>query len=285
MNNPNLFDLKLLRFRQKKSIILNNYDNFLHKEVGERLTNRIKDVNKNFEKTLEITNKPELVKSILEENNFFFSKKLTKYFISGIGGNIEINQELIPISENSIDLAISNLTFHWANDLVGILYQIKQILKPDGFFLASLFGEDTLIELKESFQLAENEILGKINNRISPFIDIKTAGNLLQRCGFKLCVSDKDKIKIKYKSPLDLLNDLRDMGETNILLDREKTFLRKDILKKTIEIYGKKFLDKSNKISATFDIIYLSGWKHHESQQKPLKPGSGKVSLSRILNK
>ena len=285
MNNPNLFDLKLLRFRQKKSIILNNYDNFLHKEVGERLTNRIKDVNKNFEKTLEITNKPELVKSILEENNFFFSKKLTKYFISGIGGNIEINQELIPISENSIDLAISNLTFHWANDLVGILYQIKQILKPDGFFLASLFGEDTLIELKESFQLAENEILGKINNRISPFIDIKTAGNLLQRCGFKLCVSDIDKIKIQYKSPLDLLHDLRSMGETNILLEREKTFLRKDILKKTIEIYSNKFLDKSNKISASFDIIYLSGWKYHESQQKPLKPGSGKISLSKVLDK
>lgn len=273
MNNHNIFDLNTLRLRQKKSLLLQNYDYFLHKEVGERLTNRIKDITKNFDKTIEITSKPKLIKDILIKDNFFSSNKI-KYFIRlGIGGEVNINQELIPVLHNSTDLIISNLTFHWANDLVGILYQINQSLKPDGVFLASLFGENTLIELKESFKIAENEILGKTFNRISPFIDIKTSGDLLQRTGFKLCVSDLDRIEIKYDNPMDLLYELRSMGETNTLLEREKNFLRKDILKKTMEIYTNNFSDDDNKVRATFDIIYLSGWKDHKSQQKPLKPG------------
>ncbi|MBL41808.1 MAG: SAM-dependent methyltransferase [Rhodospirillaceae bacterium] len=282
MNNHNIFDLKKLRLRQKKSNLKKNYDNFLFKEIGQRLVSKINDVNRDFDKVIEITNKPKIIKNILVENNFFSSKKINNLISLGINGDIEINQEYIPVAHNTIDLVISNLTFHWANDLVGILYQINQTLKPDGFFLASLFGENTLIELKESFKLAENEIIGKSFQRVSPFIDIKTSGDLLQRTGFNLCVSDLDKIQIKYNNPIDLLNELRSMGETNILSSRQKSFLRKDILRKAMEIYEKKFSD-NNKVIATFDVVYLSGWKYHTSQQKPLKPGSGKVSLSKIL--
>ncbi|PPR78583.1 MAG: hypothetical protein CFH01_00918, partial [Alphaproteobacteria bacterium MarineAlpha2_Bin1] len=216
-------------------------------------------------------------------NNYFSSGKIKNLVTLGVDGDIEINQEYIPVAHNSINLAISNLTFHWANDLIGVLYQINQVLKPDGFFLASLFGENTLFELKDSFRLAENEIIGKSYNRVSPFIDIKTSGDLLQRTGFNLCVSDLDKIEIKYNNPIDLFYELRSMGETNLMLDRQKSFLRKDVLKKTMEIYVKNFSDNDKKITATFDIIYLSGWKYHDSQQKPLKPGSAKASLSQIL--
>ena len=117
---------------------------------------------------------------------------------------IYVSLSTIPSRINTINKSIDSL--------------MNQSLKPDGVFLASLFGENTLIELKESFKIAENEILGKTFNRISPFIDIKTSGDLLQRTGFKLCVSDLDRIEIKYDNPMDLLYELRSMGETNTLL-------------------------------------------------------------------
>ena len=140
MDNLNLFDLKSLRIHQKRSLLATNYDNFLFKEIGRRLSNRIEDINRSFENVLEISNRPKLIREILSKNNIFTSGKINNFFSSGINQDIEINQELIPFAENSIDLAISNLTLHWANDLIGILYQIKQTLKPDGLFLASLFG-------------------------------------------------------------------------------------------------------------------------------------------------
>ena len=209
MNNPIIFDLKSLRTQQKRSLLNKNYDNFLFKEIGRRLIERLFDIKKDFNQALEISSKPNILNDIMIEKNFFKNKNLRFFIRSGLGGDLEINQELIPVVENSMNLIFSNLSLHWANDLVGILYQIRQILKPDGFFIASMFGENTLIELRESFRIAETSILGEESNRISPFIDIKTAGNLLQRSGFSLNVSDIDKLQIQFSEPIDLLNEIR----------------------------------------------------------------------------
>jgi hypothetical protein len=150
--------------------------------------------------------------------------------------------------------------------------------------MGCLFAGDTLKELRFCFAKAEEEISGGISPRISPFADLQDLSNLLQRANFNLPVADIDRHKVLYDSPIKLMNDLRLMGETNILDERQKTFLRKDILERSIEIYNQNFRLKNGKIFATFEIAWVMGWKYHESQQKPLQPGSGKKSLSEAVN-
>jgi len=194
------------------------------------------------------------------------------------------DEELLPIKKSSLDLIISFFNHHFSNDLPGILSQINQSLKPNGLFMGCLFAGDTLKELRFCFAKAEEEISGGISPRISPFADLQDLSNLLQRANFNLPVADIDRQKVLYDSPIKLMNDLRLMGETNILNERQKTFLRKDILERSIEIYNQNFRLKNGKIFATFEIAWVMGWKYHESQQKPLQPGSGKKSLSEAVN-
>jgi SAM-dependent methyltransferase len=194
------------------------------------------------------------------------------------------DEELLPVKKSSLDLIISFFNHHFSNDLPGILSQINQSLKPNGLFMGCLFAGDTLKELRFCFAKAEEEISGGISPRISPFADLQDLSNLLQRANFNLPVADIDRHKVLYDSPIKLMNDLRLMGETNILDERQKTFLRKDILERSIEIYNQNFRLKNGKIFATFEIAWVMGWKYHESQQKPLQPGSGKKSLSEAVN-
>ena len=183
----------------------------------------------------------------------------------------------------SLDLYASLLTLHAINDLPGAITQIKRCLRPDGLFLAALFGGQTLQELKASLAQAEIEIDGGLSPRVFPFADIRDAGGLLQRAGFALPVADTDKITVHYDHPLKLLADLQAMGETNILRQRRKLFLKRRVLMRAMEIYARDFTGDDGRVRATFEIIYLTGWAPHESQQQPLKPGSGKTPLADAL--
>ena len=182
-----------------------------------------------------------------------------------------------------LDLLTSVLTLHSVNDLPGVLVQARRTLKPDGLFLAALFGGDTLTELRQSLAAAEIEIKGGVSPRVSPFADVRDLGGLLQRAGFALPVADVERTVVRYGDMFSLVRDLRVMGETNALAERSRKPLGRDMLAATTRHYADHFADGDGKLRATFDIVYLTGWAPHESQQQPLRPGSAKTRLADAL--
>jgi SAM-dependent methyltransferase len=189
------------------------------------------------------------------------------------------DSEPLPLAPQSIDLLVSALALQFVNDLPGVLAQARRALKPDGLLLAALIGGDSLTELRQSFAAAEAEVEGGVSPRVAPFADLRDVGALLQRAGFALPVTDVDRIVVRYDNAFALMHDLRRMGATNILTERRRTLSRRATLLKMAHVYTERFADPDGRIRATFDIIWLSGWAPHESQQKPLKPGSAKMSL------
>ena len=193
------------------------------------------------------------------------------------------DEEALPFRDASLDLVVSALALHFVNDLPGALIQIRRALKPDGLFLAAMLGGDTLTELRQSFAEAEAEIEGGISPRVAPFADVREMGALLQRAGFALPVTDVERITVRYSSPFILMSELRRMGASNALAERRRTPLRRATLDRMAEIYAQRFSDRDGKIRATFEVIWLSGWAPHESQQKPLRPGSARTRLADAL--
>ena len=195
----------------------------------------------------------------------------------------EQNPSRLPLQPESLDLVVSALAFQFVNDLPGVLAQIRRALRPDGLLLAAMIGGDTLTELRQSFAAAEAECEGGVSPRVAPFADLRDVGALLQRAGLALPVTDVDRIVVRYDSAFALMQDLRRMGATNILVERRRTPTRRATMLRMAQIYGERFADADGRIRATFDVIWLSGWAPHESQQKPLKPGSAKASLAEAV--
>jgi len=193
------------------------------------------------------------------------------------------DEEALPFRDVSLDLVASALALQFVNDLPGTLIQIRRALKPDGLLLAAMIGGESLFELREAFALAEAEVEGGVSPRVAPFADLRDLGGLLQRAGFALPVTDVDRIIVRYTSPLALMHDLRRMGAGNILAERRKTPLRRATLRRLTEIYVERFADPDGRIRASFDIVWLSGWAPHQSQQQPLEPGSARTRLADAL--
>ncbi len=192
-------------------------------------------------------------------------------------------EEILPLASESLDLAISLLTLQHLNDLPGALAQLKRALKPDGLYISAILGGETLVELRNALLSAEIDARGGAVPRIYPSVDIKDLGALLQRTGFALPVVDSDKLTVTYRSTVHLMHDLRHMGLSNILLEGSGTSLNRRILAKLEENYKSRFPAPNERIKATFEIIYMTGWAPHDSQQVPLKPGSAKTRLADAL--
>ncbi len=193
------------------------------------------------------------------------------------------DDEWLPFAEESFDLVTSILSLHAVNDLPGTLIQIRRLLKPDGLFMAAMFGGETLKELRLAFAAAEETTLGGASPRVAPFADVRDVGGLLQRAGFALPVTDVERTVIRYRELPRLFADLRAIGETNVLADRRKEALSKRTLAALFQEYEARFGDSEKRLPATFEIVFLTGWAPHESQQKPLRPGSAKARLSDAL--
>ncbi len=200
------------------------------------------------------------------------------------GADLVCDEEALPFAQGSLDCIISGLTLHWVNDLPGALIQMRRALRPDGLLLAAMFGGDTLSELRTSLLLAEAQSSSGASPRVSPFLDIRDAGALLQRAGFALPVVDADRLTVRYADPLTLMRDLKAMGAGNALVSRSRRPLRRSVLMDACEAYVQQFSDPDGRVRATFQIIYLIGWAPHENQQKPLRPGSAKARLADALN-
>lgn len=199
------------------------------------------------------------------------------------GLKVLADEEALPFADASFDLVVSGLSLHYVNDLPGVLIQIRRMLRPDGLMLAALLGGETLRELRETFLAAEADIEGGASPRVAPFADVRDLGALLQRAGFALPVADADVVDVAYASPLTLMRELKAMGASNVLLGRRRTPLRRETLARACALYQERFARPDGRVTATFEIITLTGWAPHESQQKPLRPGSAQMRLADAL--
>lgn len=195
---------------------------------------------------------------------------------------VALDEEWLPFAKNTLDAIIGNLTLHSVNDLPGALIQINRALKPDGLFLGAMFGGETLYELRQSFNAAEMKLRNGISPHVMPFADKQQAGALMQRAGFALPVVDSEIVKVTYDDAFKLMHDLRGMGESNIVANRNNFLSGRELMMEMARYYAENYRD-GDKIEATFEIIFMIGWAPHETQQKPLRPGSAGRRLADIL--
>jgi SAM-dependent methyltransferase len=267
---PILFDRALLRRRQHRAL-RGEPATFLLDRVIEDIEERLHAVLRDFAEVADIWTPGEVLRAPSRDR----FKSVAHIALS--------EQETLPLQPESLDLVVSALAFQFVNDLPGVLAQIRRALKPDGLLLAAMVGGDTLTELRQSFAAAEAELEGGVSPRVAPSADLRDIGALLQRAGFALPVTDVDRVVVRYDSAFALMQDLRSMGATNILVERRRAPTRRTTMLRMAQLYAERFADPDGRIRATFDVIWLSGWAPHESQQQPLKPGSAKASLAEAV--
>ncbi|PCJ88757.1 MAG: SAM-dependent methyltransferase [Hyphomicrobiales bacterium] len=287
---PNLFDHTLLAARRKRAAqnpAAMADANFLRQAGIADLTERLGAVSKKFENGLELDAPDDFLCIKMRESGRVQNMARGGGFLQAALDHPQSEDGTALYTGGTpfpaYDLITSVLSLQFSNDLPGTLIQIRNGLKPDGLFLGVLLGGDTLIELRQVLLQAEAEIRGGASPRVSPFGEVRDMGSLLQRAGFALPVTDVDTLTVRYANPMRLLSDLRAMGATNVLVSGATQPLRRDVLMRAMELYREQFAHEDGKVPATFQLISLSGWAPHESQQKPLKPGSAKTRLADAL--
>ncbi|XP_008219282.1 PREDICTED: putative methyltransferase At1g22800 isoform X3 [Prunus mume] len=265
-------------FRRKQldraAWLMRSKDSFVD-TVAENLLDRLEDCKKTFPTAFCLGGSLEAVRRLLrgrEMLSMVYRVKTLKHRLWLVTKSFYLSKK---------DLVISCLGLHWTNDLPGAMIQSRLALKPDGLFLAAILGGETLKELRIACTVAQMEREGGISPRISPLAQVRDAGNLLTRAGFSLPGVDVDEFVVRYPSALDLVEHLRAMGETNALLQRN-TILKRETALATAAIYDSMFAAEDGTIPATFQVIYMTGWRDHPSQQKAKRRGSATVSFQDI---
>lgn len=276
------FAPRLLRQRKRRAGAGYAGAAFLHQRAAEDLLERLEAIPRPFPRVLALGGAG--LFSAAVSTHPAVAARLGHILEADIAhGSVQIDPERLPFQEAAFDLVVSPLLLHWVNDLPGALIQIRRALKPDGLLLGAMFGGQTLQELRLALIEAESEITGGAGPRVAPFADLQDIAHLLQRAGFALPAADRDVLTVRYKEPMRLLSDLRAMGETAALAERSPHGLSRRILARAFEIYAARFSDPDGRLRATFEIITAAGWAPHESQQKPLQPGSAKARLADAL--
>jgi SAM-dependent methyltransferase len=284
MAAPLVFDRALQRRRLKRAAE-RGFADFLLARAAEDLAERLSAVKRDFQFALDLGTPTEAAAKALAAG---VQTVLRAAPIVSLGASrppmlVVADEEALPFADECFDLAVSLLALHGVNDLPGALVQIRRSLRPDGLFLACLLGGRTLTELRQVFAEAEAEVEGGVSPRVAPFVDIRDMGALLQRAGFALPVTDIDTLTVRYRDPVALMHDLRAMGLTNSLVERRRMPLKRATLARAIALYRERFADLDGRIPATFELLWVSGWVPHESQQKPLRPGSARTRLADAL--
>lgn len=277
INDIFVFDRNIIRQKRNRCVQHLKNHGFLFDWVNNQINERLDVIKKDFPNVLQIGQRAQL-------KNPKFKEVISLDCAKSLKPNIIADEEILPFHHDIFDLITSNLTLHSTNDLPGALIQIKNCLKPDGLFIAGLFGGETLYELRQIMAEVELKQTGGITPRIAPFADLPQMGALMQRAGFNLPVIDSEIITVTYDNVFKLMQDLRLMGESNIIRSRKKNFTTRQFFHDVNELYKEKFSEDDGRIKATFEIIFIHGWKPHESQQKPMRPGSAKNRLSDALN-
>ena len=269
-NVPQIFDRALARRRRERAAPGFDAFDFLAARAAAEITERLAERNEHYATAVCCgTRRPQ----VDAERVIAFDS------VAAMPPAVVGDEERLPFAAGALDFYASVLTLHAVNDVPGALAQIRRALKPNAPFAAAMFGGETLRELREAFALAEIESDGGLSPRVFPFADVREVGNLLQRAGFAEPVVDADTVTVHYNDPLKLLQDLRGMGESNVLVERRRTFLKRRTLGRMCEIYVEKFAGADGRVPATFQIYHLSGRARFEAQQQPREDG-GRMRLS-----
>ena len=287
MASPEIFDTRRIRASLERASKSLPGADFLIRHAAAELASRIAVIKRDFGLAADTSAAFGIMAELLEQNAPDLRIISLAPALSLAAGSppprAVASQEALPLKEGAFGLITSVLSLHLVNDLPGALIQIRRALRPDGFFTAALLGGDSLIELRQAFMLAETETAGGVSPRVFPTADLREMGALLQRAGFALPVADTETLTVGYADPLALMRELKAMGASNPLAARSGKPLRRDTLARACEIYSERFAEPGGRIRATFEILYVCGWAPHESQQKPLKPGSAAARLADAL--
>jgi SAM-dependent methyltransferase len=266
---PRLFDPGLLDRRRARAAAQGPAD-FLHDAVADEVSERLREVKRSFQRPAIVGSRPgPWVRALAD---------------AGIGPcHLAADAEILDLAPEAHDLVVHALALHWANDPVGQLVQARRALRPDGLLLVALFGGRTLHELRTALGEAEIAVRGGISPRVAPMGEIRDLGALLQRAGIALPVADSRRFDTSYATPLALMHDLRAMGETNVLADRDRRPMPRAMLERACRIYAERFGRPGGRVGATFEVIFLTGWAPAASQPRPLRPGSARTRLADAL--
>ena len=287
--SPNhlIFDRDLLTRRRERVAATATAHDFLLRRVAEDLAWRLSLITRAFPMAVNLGAHHGLVSRALRPLPGFdvvIDTETSPALLAQCDGPCLVaDEEMLPFAPRSLDLVVSGLALQFVNDLPGTLLQIERALKPDGLFLGAMLGGQTLTELRQALVAAETETTGGASPRVAPFADVRDLGGLLQRAGFALPVADSDLIEVAYPSALELMRDLRGMGGANALLERTRRPLRRTTLLRAMEIYQERFARPDGRVTASFEILTLTGWSPHTSQQRALRPGSAQSRLADAL--
>lgn len=290
MTNPDpilVFDPRAVRDHRARAARRPDAADFLAIEVAERLADRLDDVTRRFPRALDLGCRDGLMARLLGTRGgidwLVAADAAFDFARLAPAPRLVMEADALSFAPHSFDLVLSTLMLHWTNDLPGSLLQLRQILRPDGLLLAGLWGGETLQELRSVLMEAELAEEGGAGPRVSPFADVRDLGGLLQRAGFALPVVDSDTIEVTYADALALMRDLRAMGEANAVRERRRGFTRRATMARAAALYGQRFARSDGRIRASFQLITLTAWAPHETQPKPLRPGSAAHRLADAL--
>lgn len=284
---PRIFDSRqLLRQRERASQHARAHD-FLLQRVADDFAERLEVVNRQFATILDLGSHHGVIGRSMTgrpgAETVVSADTSQRVLDQCASPRVVVDLEALPFHDATFDLVVSGLSLQLINDLPGALVQVRRCLKPDGLFVGAMLGGSTLQELREAFVAAEAAIEGGVSPRVAPFADVRDLGSLLQRSGFALPVVDADIVTVAYPTPLHLMREIRGMGASNMLVERRRKPLRRATLMRAIEIYGERYARADGRVTATFEILTMTGWCPHESQPKPLQPGSAKTRLADAL--
>ncbi|MEA3533836.1 methyltransferase domain-containing protein [Rhizobium sp. CC-YZS058] len=282
-----VFDQTLIAARRLRALKAGDEKaSFLLDLVGQDLAERLSVVERQFDAAVELHGYTgATARALLATGKIGTLRRVeTDAAFAAPGEDLLVSPlETVPLAPASVNLVVSPLSLHLTNDTPGVFIQVRRALKPDGLFLAAIPGAGTLQELRSVLLEAESEVTGGAGPRVVPFADVRDMGGLLQRAGFALPVADTETYTVRYASLFSLMKDLRAMGMTNPLVARSRKPLPRAVFLRAAELYAQRYADADGRIRATFSVIFISGWAPHESQQKPLKPGSAKARLADAL--
>ncbi len=284
---PEIFDRALVRRRRARAAADFSAHAFLHEHAIGDILERLSAVNRSFEAVLDLGCHGGGFARALGQAGTVSCDMALSMAVGAPPPVVLADEEVLPFRDEVFDLVVSVLSLHSVNDLPGCLIQINRALRPDGLFVGAVLAGETLTELRQVLAEAEETLTGEVVPRIAPFADVRDLGGLLQRARFALPVTDAERLTVRYRDPLALMRDLRGMGFGNALTAWRgagvRRGLRRDVLMRAFELYAQRFSDPDGRIRATFEIVTLTGWAPHESQQKPLRPGSARMRLAEAL--
>jgi NADH dehydrogenase [ubiquinone] 1 alpha subcomplex assembly factor 5 len=282
---PKIFDRALLRDRRRRAAPGMQDHAFLLERFCDDVAERLALIKRTFSDALVIGAHGSSMGDVLAAVGVkrIVAMETMPELLPTKGWSVVGDEEALPFAAATFDLIIAPLTLQFINDLPGALLQINRCLQPDGLFIGGVLGGATLQELRRAWLDAEVEVTGGVSPRVAPFADVRDLGSLLQRAGFALPVVDSDAVRVRYANPLALMQDLRGMGAGNVLSDRRRVPVTRRLLMRACEIYTERFADADGRVPATFEMLVMTAWAPHASQQKPLKPGSATARLADAL--